>query len=131
MSLKKLWPNAKLGIYCEFFYKENGADTGFDDEFSSNDHIKDACRLKIKNINNFLHFEDSDAALSPTFWQASTYPKEFRKKITVIHDGIDTNTLIPNRHVTMRIKNDVGVDININAGDELITFVNRNQRYQW
>jgi glycosyltransferase involved in cell wall biosynthesis len=126
LFLKKIWPNAKLGIYCEFFYQEIGADTGFDPEFSSKDKIRDACRLKIKNINNFMHFEDSDAGLSPTHWQASTFPREFRDKISVIHDGIDTNKLIPNSEVTLRIKKEGCEDEIFANTDEVITFVNRN-----
>ncbi|HZW13199.1 MAG TPA: hypothetical protein VFF81_08415 [Noviherbaspirillum sp.] len=27
------WPQAKLGIYAEFFYHSTGADVGFDPEF--------------------------------------------------------------------------------------------------
>jgi hypothetical protein len=26
-------------------------------------------------------------------WQASTFPERFRDKITVVHDGIDSNVL--------------------------------------
>ena len=28
LFLKQVWPNAKLGIYCEFFYNPQGADVG-------------------------------------------------------------------------------------------------------
>jgi len=56
LFLKEVWPDAKLGIYCEFFYHPEGADTGFDPEFPSTDPGS-VCRLLMKNINNLLHFE--------------------------------------------------------------------------
>jgi hypothetical protein len=43
-----------------------------------------------------LHFESADAGLSPTHWQASTFPEVFRDRITVVHDGIDTEAVAPN-----------------------------------
>ncbi len=84
LFLKEVWPSAKVGIYCEFFYKQNGADVGFDPEFPNNHETEQddhTCRLRFKNLNNLLHFEFSDAGISPTQWQASTYPKSFRSKM--------------------------------------------------
>jgi len=121
LFIKEVWPKARLGIYCEFFYHANGADVGFDPEFPSQDP-GEVCRLRLKNMNNLLHFEIADAAISPTGWQASTFPEPFRKLITVVHDGIDTTTLVPNQNVALTLNN----SIQINPDDEVITFVNRN-----
>ncbi len=89
LFLKRVWPQARLAIYCEYFYGQQGQDVGFDPEFPVLDE-GDACRVEIKNINNLLHFERADAGLSPTQWQASSFPQPFRSRIAVIHDGIDT-----------------------------------------
>lgn len=121
LFIKDLWPNSKLAIYCEFFYNPEGADVGFDPEFPSNNEL-DQCRLKLKNINNLLHFPIADAAISPTHWQASTFPADFQNKITVIHDGIDTKTLIPNPSVVLNLNG----NLRLSKSDEVITFVNRN-----
>jgi glycosyltransferase involved in cell wall biosynthesis len=121
LFLKEVWPKAKLAIYCEFYYHPDGADVGFDPEFPSND-VTEPCRLRLKNLNNLLHFDIADAGISPTHWQASTFPKPFQDKITVIHDGINTNQLVPNPQVKMRING----DIELTKDDEIITFVNRN-----
>jgi hypothetical protein len=67
------------------------------------------CRLRIKNVNNLMHFETADAGLSPTQWQASTFPEGFRDKISVIHDGIDTNRLIPNPGAGLTLNNSIPV----------------------
>ena len=125
LFLKDVWPTAKLGIYCEFFYPPSGADVGFDPEFPETDP-GDVCRLRLKNLNNLLHFEVADAGISPTQWQASTFPDGFRNKITVIHDGIDTHMVSPNPAVTLNLKKSDGSDIALSKNDEVITFVNRN-----
>jgi glycosyltransferase involved in cell wall biosynthesis len=121
LFLKEVWPSAKLGIYCEFFYHPHGADVGFDPEFPAKDP-GEVCRLRLKNLNNLLHFEVADAGISPTHWQASTFPQPFRDHITVVHDGIDTQAVAPNPNVQLTLNG----NIKITRNDEIITFVNRN-----
>ena len=121
LFLKEIWPTAKLGIYCEFFYHAQGADVGFDPEFPPRD-VGEPCRLRLKNLNNLLHFDIADAGISPTHWQASTFPEPFRSRITVVHDGIDTDALLPNEQVSLTING----DLKLTRQDEIITFVNRN-----
>lgn len=122
LFVKQAWPHARMGIYCEFYYKDAGADVGFDPEFPNADPDADACRLRLKNLNNLLHFETADAGLSPTRWQASTFPEPFAGRIAVFHDGIDTQVVKP--------RADVGIQLApgrvLTRQDEVITFVNRN-----
>jgi glycosyltransferase involved in cell wall biosynthesis len=134
LFLKDVWPDARLGIYCEFYYRPDGADTGFDPEFPSRD-AGDVCRLRLKNLNNLLHFGEADAGLSPTEWQASTFPEPFRSAIRVIHDGIDTVALSPHAAATLNlpargmVAGGVEVpphELALSRQDEVITFVNRN-----
>ena len=121
LFLKDVWPQAKLAIYCEFYYHPRGADVGFDPEFPAED-AGEVCRLRLKNLNNLLHFDVADAAISPTHWQASTFPEPFRSKITVVHDGIDTEAVAPNPAVSLTLNG----NIQLTRADEVITFVNRN-----
>ena len=125
LFLKDVWPHAKLGIYCEFFYHPQGADVGFDPEFPAKDE-GDICRLRLKNLNNLLHFEIADTGISPTHWQASTFPEPFRSKITVVHDGIDTEAVAPNLQTNLTLKKSSSEAIGLTRADEVITFVNRN-----
>ena len=121
LFLKEVWPKAKLGVYCEFFYLNKGADTDFDAEFPVKDEGNN-CRLRLKNLHHLLQFEDADSAICPTYWQASTFPEPFRSKINVIHDGIDTQKVVPNKNVHMTINQNQTLTKN----EEVITFVNRN-----
>jgi glycosyltransferase involved in cell wall biosynthesis len=125
LFLKDVWPRVRLGIYCEFFYHSEGSDVGFDPEFPMTDE-GDVCRLRLKNLNNLLHFEVADAGISPTHWQASTFPRPFRDRITVIHDGIDTATVAPDAQVTLSLKSAHGKTVTLDRSSEVITFVNRN-----
>jgi len=124
LFLKEVWPQARLGIYCEFHYGTH-ADSGFDPEFPIADPAGDACRLRLKNLNNLLHFDTADAALSPTSWQASTFPEPFRSRITVIHDGIDTDTLRPDPAARLNVSSN-GQALSLAREAEVVTFVNRN-----
>lgn len=121
LFLKEVWPETRLALYCEFFYSSSGADVGFDPEFPPSD-VGNACRIRLKNLNNLLHFDIADAGIAPTHWQASTFPESFRSRITVVHDGIDTELLKPNPAVSMTLNN----SIRLTRNDEVITFVNRN-----
>lgn len=121
LFLKEVWPRARLAIYCEFFYRSEGADVGFDPEFPTRD-VGEACRLRLKNLNNLLHFEVADAGVSPTYWQASTFPEPFRSKITVVHDGIDTDAISPDTSIKLTLNG----KLVLRRTDEIVTFVNRN-----
>ncbi|MDA9185556.1 glycosyltransferase family 4 protein [Gammaproteobacteria bacterium] len=120
LFVKEVWPEAKLKLYCEFFYHARGADVGFDPEFSSSDPAE-AGRVTLKNANMLLQFQNADSGLSPTHWQASTFPPHIRDKITVVHDGIDTELLSPNPSVSFPLDNGKS----LTRDDEVITFVNR------
>ncbi|ROH85546.1 glycosyltransferase [Pseudomethylobacillus aquaticus] len=126
LFLKQVWPHAKLMVYSEFYYRAQGSDVNFDPEFSLEDRTLDA-RMMIKNINNDLNLTQADLAISPTHWQADSHPPQFRHKISVIHDGIDTQKIVPNAAVSMSIRSSVRDEmIHLNAQSEVVTFVNRN-----
>ena len=59
LFLMDVWPDAKLGLYAEFYYHAGKNDIGFDPEFS-NAHISEPCRLRLKNANHDLQFALAD-----------------------------------------------------------------------
>jgi glycosyltransferase involved in cell wall biosynthesis len=125
LFLKEVWPKARLGIYCEFYYAAQGTDIGFDPEFSAPSPTE-PCRILLKNLNNDLHFRIADAGIAPTHWQASTFPPPFRDRITVIHDGIDTDLFRPNPQASLTLNRATGEAVTLGPGSEVLTFVNRN-----
>ena len=107
MFLKDVWPNSKMGFYCELYHLNSGETVNFDPEFSTPDLRGNVLRLRLRNLNNAPHFDIGDAGISPTKFQAATFPEPFRDKISVIHDGIDTNTVKPNADAVLKISDDL------------------------
>ena len=121
LFLRDVWPDSKIGIYCEFFYHPKGYDVGFDPEFPPAQK-SDFCRVRLKNVAGLLSFQTADAGISPTYWQASTFPDPFKSKITVVHDGIDTEAIAPDPRVNVTL----GSNLRLSKKDEIVTFVARD-----
>ncbi|NRB36575.1 MAG: glycosyltransferase [Rhodobacteraceae bacterium] len=121
LFLRDVWPEARHIGYAEFFYDPKGRDTDFDPEFSRPDLARDM-RVVARTPHLLMGATRSDHLISPTKWQASTFPSEFRSKISVVHDGVDTTMLQPDPGARFKLPN--GQELK--AGDEVLTFVNRN-----
>jgi glycosyltransferase involved in cell wall biosynthesis len=122
LFLKDVWPGARLGLYCELYHVNDYPFVAFDPEFPPKNPEGDALRLRLKNLNNRLHFEVAEAGISPTRFQAETFPPEMLSRITVSHDGIDTEAVQPDRAARLQVHGDRV----LTRGDEVITFINRN-----
>lgn len=122
LFLDLVWPKAKFGMYCEFYYHAENYDLGFDPEFGTGIDERTKAMIRLKNINNDMHFKFVHSGISPTHWQANSYPEPFRDRIQVIHDGIDTDFLRPNPNASIKIGN----NLVLNRSSKVITFVNRN-----
>lgn len=120
LPLRQLFPRAKICVYCEFYYNAHGADVGFDPEFKSYG-IDGLTRIQLRNAATLLALADADLATSPTKWQQSMFPAEFRSKIKVIHDGLDVDKLVPGN---ARFSHPL-LPRALKSGDEVLTFVSR------
>jgi glycosyltransferase involved in cell wall biosynthesis len=121
LPLRTIFPKARILLYCEFYYAVEGRDVGFDPEFpetGTDGHVA----LHLKNASTLLGLLDSDAGVSPTRWQRSTYPQEFQRKITVIHEGVDVDIAKPVPDATFRLPSGQ----QLRRSDEVLTFVARN-----
>ncbi|PZX42105.1 glycosyltransferase involved in cell wall biosynthesis [Roseinatronobacter thiooxidans] len=121
LFLREVWPQARILVYAEFFYATEGLDVGFDPEFSK---LTLPVRMSVtsRQAHLALAMVQADAALAPTEWQADSFPPEFRAKITITHDGVDTDTLRPDPQAQYTLP-DGRV---LRAGDEVLTYVARN-----
>lgn len=122
MFLKDVWPTARLGLYCELYHLTTDTFVNFDPEFPTRNPEGDKMRIRMKNLNNRLHDEIMDAGISPTRFQASTFPAHWQDRLTVAHDGIDTDTVRPNPAARLQVTD----DLTLTREDEVITFINRN-----
>ncbi|MRX50161.1 glycosyltransferase [Paracoccus sp. S-4012] len=121
LFLKEVWPEARLAIYAELLYRTRGQDVGFDPEFGSGSEDS-----RLGTVARSAHLVQAmvqaDAALSPTRYQADSFPPELRGKITVIHDGIDSDRIRPDPAATLGLP---GIP-HLTAGDEVLTYVGRS-----
>lgn len=122
MFLHDVWPQARLGLYCEYHYQPQGGGLGFDPEHLDPAPGDALPRTRLRNLNNRLHFDGASGGLSPTRWQADTFPPEFRERISVVHEGIETAVYAPNPNVTLTF----GDGLRLSREDEVVTFLSRN-----
>ena len=122
LFLRTVWPNTPMLCYQEFFYNAVGFDSGFDPEFDADRAWQRQARLLMKNAYLYLTLEQATWNISPTHFQASSFPEPWRQKISVIHDGIDLSLAKPHPSPAPLTLPD-GTELR--AGDPTITFVNR------
>lgn len=119
--LKDIFPEAPLIGYFEFFYRLQGADVCFDPADPITPDT--APRLRTKNLGNLLALDTADLGHCPTEWQKSVYPRRYHPILNVIHDGIDTSIIEPDRAARLQIADK---EVEFAAGEEIVTYVARN-----
>lgn len=122
LFLREVWPEARHLTYAEFYYAGRGRDVGFDPEFSAGDPFDAVMIAQGRAAHLGQALVHADAGLSPTRWQADSYPVPLRRMLTVIHDGVDTATMAPDPMAVATLPDGT----TFRAGDEVLTFVNRN-----
>jgi len=108
LFLKDIFPEARILLYCEFFYGAREADVGFDPEFPLN--AEKILRLRVMNAPLLMSLDASDWGMVPTRWQQKQFPAAYADRMSVIHDGINTDVVTPGER----------------GDEELITYVARN-----
>lgn len=124
LFVKDVWPRTKIILHAEFYYSADGADVGFDPEFAPDPNDETLrYRIRARNAAMLQAFVDADVGVAPTRWQASRFPDPLQGKIKIIHEGIDTDRIRPDPHASIHLSRE---NVTLRAGDEVITFVNRN-----
>ncbi|KQP14444.1 glycosyltransferase [Pseudorhodoferax sp. Leaf265] len=119
---RDVFPRARHLMYAEYYYGGPTGDAVFDPEFASPDEESTRMRTRLKNMHLLQAMEASDGGLSPTKFQRDQHPDWFRDRISVIHDGIDTDRFRPNPAAVVGLRS-AGVELR--SGDEVVTFVAR------
>ena len=122
LLIKHVWEDVPLLCYQEFFYNTKGFDYGFDKREKEIQNWQKDGKIVFKKANPLIMLEESDWNITPTEFQKSSFPSLYWNKFSVIHDGIDIDT-IENTQKKDRLKFKDNI---IKNGDKLITFVNRN-----
>jgi glycosyltransferase involved in cell wall biosynthesis len=119
---KDIWPDVPVLSFLEFFYHAKGADFGFDPEFSK-PTVEARFGLRLRNASHLMAMHAMDWGFTPTQWQLSTLPREYKNRVSVIFDGIDTELIAPKPDTVFTVP---GTQRQLTKQDQVITFVNRN-----
>lgn len=125
LLLKEVWCDAKLLSHGEFYYRHTGFDVGFDPEFDQAE-LFERSKLTLKNINADIYLSEADAVVTSTKWQAKSFPQSAQKRIHVIHEGIETETLTPKPREHLRINYANKDPVSISRDEGIVTFVSRD-----
>lgn len=120
LFLRDIWPSCPQLHYMEFAY-EAKTDVNFDPEFSEDDTLEELQRQRMKSANTLLNLQSMDWGYTPTEFQWKTMPSAYRERISVIHDGINTERLKPDATSTVELPGGRC----LRHGEPLLTFVNR------
>ncbi len=121
LYVKDVFPDSTLLAYCEFYYRSEGANFNFDPEFPGSFDAR--LRVRTEAASYLLTLEEMDHGVTPTQWQHSVHPDGFRERISVIHDGIDTNIVKPDPAVVFE---HAASGLRLTRQDEVLTYVSRN-----
>ena len=116
LYVRDIWPDAKYVGYFEWYYRPNGADVGFLDATTRDDEH----RIRTRNAVILLDLAACNWGLVPTTYQASQFPELLRRKLTVQHDGVDTDYFAPEPGRWLKLP---GLDLS--HVDEIVTYVAR------
>ncbi len=120
LLMKDIFPNAKLLCYFEWFYHAHGSDADFDPTQPLT--ADDEARIRLKNAPILIDLYSCDRGLSPTYWQRQQFPLEYHNKITVLHDGIDTNFFCPKPGAKLVLPR---INLDLSQAEEIVTYVAR------
>ncbi|MEA5509715.1 glycosyltransferase family 4 protein [Crocosphaera sp. UHCC 0190] len=120
LFIKDIFPKAELLCFFEWFYHAHGTDADFDPKEPLNADAE--AKIRIKNSPILTDLYSCDRGLSPTYWQREQFPPEFHSKITVRHDGVDTDYFKPIPGAKL-VLNDKKLDLS--EVEEIVTYVGR------
>ena len=116
LYVRDIWPDAKYLGYFEWYYRSKGADLGYLDAVTRDDEH----RIRTRNAAILLDLAACNCGIVPTAYQASQFPELFRRKLTVQHDGVDTDYFAPLPGRRLKLP---GLDLS--HVEELVTYVAR------
>ncbi|MGP1677851.1 MAG: glycosyltransferase family 4 protein [Burkholderiales bacterium] len=120
LYLKDVFPSTPLLAYFEYFYRPAGTDLDFDAEFAPS--FDKRLRIRTLNAVNLLGLDAADLGQTATQWQQRQYPRRYRDMISVVHEGIDTETVRPDAQAVLTLKQ----GLSLSRDDEVLTYVARN-----
>lgn len=93
LYLKDVWPQSAYVPYFEWYYSWPAVDRLPDDKLEN--PVEGRAFNRTRNAPLVLDFTSADLAICPTRFQARQFPSFLRDRLTIMHDGIDTDVMHP------------------------------------
>ena len=116
LYVQDIWPDAKYVGYFEWYYRTKGGDSGFLGKTTRDDEH----RIRTRNAAILLDLATCNWGIVPTGFQASQFPALMRRKLTIQHDGVDTDRFAPEPGRRLKLP-----ELDLSHVDELVTYVGR------
>jgi glycosyltransferase involved in cell wall biosynthesis len=120
LYVKDLFPEARQLSYFEWFYHAKDSDVDFFTRGKVS--YDDMCRVRTRNIPIMMDLVNCDWGICPTQFQCSKIPPLFRSKISVMHDGIDTDFFKPDPAAKLVLP---GIKLDLSGATEILTYATR------
>lgn len=119
LLLDDIFPGVPQIQLAEYYVDSADDLLTFDPEFADAS-VERRMALMASNATLALSLTKAAAIVSPTRFQANTFPSAFRRGIHVIHEGVDVGRAAPGRRAGLRIG-----DVVLAERTPIVTFVNR------
>lgn len=93
LFIREVYPQTPVALFCEFFFRAQEADLAFDPDYPQS--ADSDFSIRIRNAPQTLSLPIASACVSPTRWQANSYPDYVRGAMHIIHEGVDTSLMRP------------------------------------
>lgn len=121
LFMRDIFPEARIILHCEYFFRAQGGDVGFDPVYGPMT-LDTVARTRMLNTGQLVQLEAADWGMVPTLWQRSRYPDWVQAKMSVIHEGVDTVAINPDGIAAFALP-DGRV---FRRGDPLVTYAARH-----
>src|SRR5436190_3815075 len=121
MLLRSVFPDVPQLAYMEYWFRPSGGDLGF--KPGSQPAPEVLSQRTIDNSVNATNFFNADWCITPTWWQKSLHPTEMHSRMSVLHEGIDTELVAPREGLTYELPDGRVLDP---RRDEIVTHVERH-----
>ncbi len=118
LYVKDIFPDAKLLSYFEWYYHAFGSDADFLKDATLG--YDDAGRIRTKNLPLLMDLAQCDWGQVPTGFQAAQFPDIFKSKLSVLHDGVDTDFFKPKLQAQK-----IFGKLDLSHADEILTYATR------
>jgi glycosyltransferase involved in cell wall biosynthesis len=118
LFLRELYPGVPIVNLFEYFYRTVDSDMDFRPDFPSPSQAQ--LRARARNAMILLDLDNCDLGYCPTQWQLDRFPAEYRPRLRVLFDGIDTDLWKPDPTAPRQVGDRV-----IPPGTKLVTYVSR------